>query len=127
MAGTAGVLTLTEITFGSIKKIKAVWTAGTGDYEGTASGTTTNSYDGRIIGACTVPGTVGDAPDDNYGITVKDSDGVDIALGALLLRDTANTEYVAEASMAGVAYSTLTIAVTAAGSANKGTLYLYIR
>jgi hypothetical protein len=110
-----------------IKKIKAVWTAGTGDYEGIASATTEHLYDGRIIGACTVPGADGDAPDPNYDITVKDVDNVDIALGALMDRHTSNTQYVAEASMAGVAKSKLTIAVAGAGSANKGTLYLYIR
>lgn len=123
MAGS--VMTLTEITYGTIKKIKAAWTSD--DATGAVSGTTENVYDGRIIGACTVPGTVGDAPTDDYDITVKDVDNVDIALGALANRDTANTEYVAEASMAGVARSKLTIGVTSAGNAKKGTLYLYIR
>jgi hypothetical protein len=123
MAGS--VMTFTEITHGTVKKIKAAWTSDSGT--GAVSGTTTNSYSGRIIGACTVPGLAGAQPDDNYNITVSDSDSVDIALGALLLRDELNTEYVAETSMAGVAHSTLTIAVTAAGNSNTGVLYLYIR
>ena len=123
MAGSSMVFT--EITYGTIKKIKAVWLSD--DFTGAVSGTTTNYYDGRFIGACTVPDGGGTAPDDNYGITVKDADGVDIALGALLLRDTANTEYVSEASMAGCAMSKLTVGVTAAGNANGGVLYLYIR
>mgnify|MGYP001305571807 CR=1 FL=1 len=123
MAGSA--MTFTEITHGTIKKIKAEWTADSAT--GAVNGTTTNQYDGRIIGAITVPGTGGDAPDPNYGIAVNDSDGVDVALNALLNRHTSNTEYVAEASMAGVAHSKLTIAVTAAGNSNKGTLYLFIR
>lgn len=126
MANIAGTMTITEITHGTIKKIKAAWTSGQGTYEGTASGTTTNVFDGRIIGACTVPDGVA-APTDDYDITVADTDGVDIALGALNNRDTANTEFVAEASMAGVAHSKLTISVAAAGDTKKGTLYLYIR
>ena len=123
MAGSAMVFT--EVTHGTVKKIKAAWTSDS--VTGAVSGTTTNSYDGRIMGATTVPGLAGAQPDDNYNITVSDNDSVDIALGALLLRDETNTEYVAEASMAGVAHSQLTIAVTAAGNSNTGTLYLYIR
>ena len=123
MAGSA--MTFTEITHGTVKKIKAAWTTDSGT--GAVSGTTTNSYDGRIMGATTVPGLAGAQPDDNYNITVSDNDSVDIALGALLLRDDTNTEFVAEASMAGVAHSTLTVAVTAAGNSKTGVLYLYIR
>ena len=123
----AGTITLTEITLGSIKKIKAAWTAGTVAEEGTAAATTANIFDGRILGACTVPAAGADAPTADYDIVVKDSDGVDIALGALMNRHTSNTEYVAEASMAAVAHSKLTIEISAAGSAKKGTLYLYIR
>src|SRR5574343_1067336 len=100
MAGSA--MTFTEVTHGSVKKIKCAWTSD--DATGAVSGTTDKVYSGRFIGAITVPGTGGDAPDDNYDITVADGDGVDLALGALLNRDTANTEFVAEASMAGVAH-----------------------
>jgi len=120
----AASMTLTETTWSSVKKIKAAWTSGS---DGSVSGTTTEVYNGRILGAITVPGTGGDAPDDNYDIAVNDSDSVDIALGALANRDTANTEFVTEASMAGAAATKLTIAVTNAGDTNKGTLYLYVR
>jgi len=117
-------MTFTEITHGTIKKIKAAWTSDSAT--GAVSGTTTNSYDGRILGAITVPDGVA-APTDDYDIAVNDSDGVDVALGALGNRDETNTEYVAEASMAAVAHSKLTVAVTAAGNSKKGTLYLFIR
>ena len=123
MAGSAMVFT--EVTHGTVKKIKAAWTSDS--VTGAVSGTTTNSYSGRIMGATTVPGTADTQPDDNYNITVADGDGVDIALAGLANRHTSNTEYVAEASMAGVAHSKLTIAVTTAGNSNTGTLYLYIR
>ena len=123
MAGS--VMTFTEITHGTIKKIKAAWTSDS--VTGAVSGTTTNYFNGRIIGACTVPGAGGAAPDPNYDIAVNDSDSVDIALGGLANRHTSDTEYVAEASMAGCAHTQLTIAVTTAGNSNTGTLYLYIR
>lgn len=123
MSGSS--MTFTEKIFGSIKKIKCAWVAD--NATGAVSGTTTNVYEGKLIGAITVPGTGGTQPDDNYNIAVNDSDSVDVALGALANRDETNTEYVAEASMAGVAESTLTIAVTSAGNSNTGTLYLYIR
>ena len=123
MAGS--VMTFTEITHGTIKKIKAAWTSDSAT--GAVSGTTTNYFNGRIIGACTVPGLAGAAPDPNYDIAVNDNDSVDIALGALIDRHTSSTEYVAEASMAGCAHTQLTVAVTAAGNSNTGTLYLYIR
>lgn len=126
MADVAGTVAITEITFGTIKKIKAEWVSGQGAHEGTASGTTPSTFDGRILGAITVPsGTA--APDDNYDIDVKDDDDVDVALNSLHDRDTANTEFVKEADMAAVAHSTLTIEITHAGSAKEGTLILFIR
>lgn len=126
MADVLGTMTITQTVSGPIKKVKAAWTSGQGIYAGTVSGTTGNKFWGRLIGAITVPDAV-DAPDDNYDIAVNDSDSVDVALGALADRDTANTEFRAEASLAGVANSKLTIAVTNAGEANKGTLYLFIK
>lgn len=123
MAGSA--TTITETIHTTVKKIKVAWTSD--DTTGAVSGTTTKKYSGRFIGAITVPGTGGDAPDDNYDIAITDADSVDLALGALANRDTATTEFVAEASMGGVANSTLTFAVTNAGNSNKGTIYLLIR
>ena len=121
MAGA--VMTLTEITYGTVKKIKAEWTSDS--VTGAVSATTVNEYDGRILGVCTVPSAT--APTADYDIALNDNDGVDIALGALADRHTSNIEYVAEAAMAGVAHSPLTIAVTAAGASKLGTVYIYIR
>ena len=127
MAGTAGTVTKTEVTHGSVKKIVFAWTSGDGDYAGAATTATTNAYDGQIIGLTTVPGGTTYAPTDNYGVTLKDSDGHDVLLGAGLLRDTANTEHVTVTSMAGVAGSKLTFAVAAAGDLNTGTAIVFIR
>ena len=123
----AGTITFTEITHGTVKKIKAAWTTGTGADINKADGTTINSYSGRLLGAITVPSGAPDAPTNLYNIAVNDNDSVDVALGALAGRSATVTEFVAEASMAGVAQSKLTIAVTAAGDTKKGTLYLHIR
>ena len=125
-AGSA--ITFTEVTHGSVKKVKVAWTSD--NVTGGVSGTTTNAYSGRFLGAITVPGTAGDQPDDNYDITIADSDGVDLALGALANRDEATTEFVAEASMGGVASSPLTFTISNAsgvGVNTKGTIYLLIR
>ena len=124
MAGSS--ITFTESPLSSMRKIKAVWVSDSS--AGTASSTTTNYYDGRFIGLITVPGTSSLKPSDNYTVTVKDGDGVDLLLGAATAnRDDTNTEFVKEADMAGVAASTLTFAVSGAGNSKGGTIYLLIR
>ncbi len=122
----AGSMVITETTHTSVKKIFCAWTASTGD-AGDVTAATTNAYDGAIIGAVTIPGGAGDAPDPNYDVYIYDSDSVDIALGSLKDRHTSNTEVVKEANMAGAAGCPLTITVENAGSGNKGTIILYIR
>jgi len=122
MAGA--LMTFTEITHGTVKKIKAEWLSD--DATGAVSGTTTAYYFGRLFGAITVPDAVA-APTNLYDIAVNDNDGIDIALGALADRSNVNTEFVPEASMAGIAHSQITIAITAAGNATEGIVYLFIR
>ena len=122
----AATMVLTETTHGSVKKIRAAWTAGTGAEAGTASATTSSTYDGKLISFITDPdGTL--APDDNYDITAVDADGDDVLGGAGINRDTANTEVVAEASLGAVASSKLTFAVAAAGAGEAGVIVLWIR
>jgi hypothetical protein len=122
MAGS--LMTFTEIIIGSVKKIKAAWVSDDGT--GAVSGTTTEGYSGRFLGLITDPGAP--APSDNYTVTVTDGDGVDLLLGAATgNRDTANTEFIKEADMAGVAMSKLTFAVSGAGNSKQGTIYLLIR
>lgn len=122
-----GTVTITEETYGSIKKIAFAWTAGTDAEAGTASGQTTNAYNGAIERLVTVPGAGGDAPDDNYGVTVTDEDSTDVLMGAGATRDTANTEQVLASSLGVVANDKLTVNITAAGAGNKGTVYVYLR
>lgn len=122
MAGSAVVVTETVHT--SVKKIVFAWTSDSAT--GAVSGATTRAYDGEIIGLTTVPSGAA-APDDNYDITVTDVGGHDVLLGAGANRDTANTEHVARASLAGVAGSALTLNVSNAGNSKQGSVILYIR
>ena len=118
-------VTIIEKNLGSVKKITFVWVSAA---DGTATGTTTGvEYDGKIISLTTIPGAVALAPTDNYGITITDSDGHDVLVGAGAARDTALTEHVAEASLGAVAHSRLKLNVSAAGDSKGGTAILYLR
>jgi len=121
--------TITEETFGTIKKITWVWVSAADGTVGAAlvPTTTSNAYSGEVVRLVTVPGAGGLAPDDNYGVKVNDGDGTDVLMAAGLLRDTANTEQVLASNLGVVANDTLTLLVTAAGAANSGTVHLYIR
>jgi hypothetical protein len=119
-------MTLVETTHGSVKKIRASWVAGTAAEAGTAEATTAGVYDGKLISLITVPDAVL-APDDNYDLTVTDSDDDDVLGAAGMNRDTANTEVVAEASLGAVAGSELTFSIAAAGASEAGVVVLYVR
>lgn len=121
----AGTVTVTETTHRTVKEIKYAWTSGSAGDAGTASGATTNYYTGKLIWFVTDPGAT--APTDNYDITITDANSIDVLAGAGADRDTANTEYVAEASLGAVVESKLTINITNAGTSKVGTAYLYIR
>jgi hypothetical protein len=123
VAGSA--TTFTEVTHAGVKKITCAWTSDSAT--GAVSGTTTNPYDGKLIGMTTIPGAAGAAPSADYDVAITDSGGHDVLLGAGANRHTANTEHVAEASLGAVAGSPLTVAVTAAGNSKQGTVVLYIK
>lgn len=119
--------TITEETYGSVKKVKWAWTSAADGTVGAAavSSTTTNAYNGEIIRLVTDPGAT--APTDDYDIVVNDADGNDVLMGAGANRDTTNTEQVLASSLGCVANDTLTLLVTNAGDSKVGTVYLYIR
>ncbi len=119
----AGTVTTTEITHTSLNKLTFAWTS---DASGDADGASVEGYDGKIVGLTTIPdGT--DAPTVNYDVVVNDAAGHDVLLGAGANRHNTNTEHVTEGSLAGVAGNTLTLVVSNAGNAKKGTVILYIR
>jgi hypothetical protein len=123
-----GTAVVTEVTLYNIKKVSFAWTAGTAGapaQDGAVTKATTYSYAGQILRAVTVPGLLGDAPSADYDITLTDANGIDVAAGLLLNRHTSATQWVTS-GMGAVAGDILTINVSAAGSAKKGTLHVYI-
>jgi hypothetical protein len=121
----AGTATKTETTPFAVKKIVWSWTSGTAGEGGTVTSATTASFTGKIIGLTTDPGAT--APTDNWDVTITDSAGHDVLLGAGADRDTANTENVASASLGAVAGSPLTLNITNAGDAKTGVVILWIQ
>ncbi len=124
MAG--GSVTITEELLGSVKHIKFDCTTGVATST-TITGTTTGFYNGKLIFFVTVPGTSGDAPTDNYNVTVVDKNSVDLLAENGLTRATGTAESILDASLGAVANSQLTISVAAAGSANTTVAYVWIR
>ena len=118
--------TVTEETFGSVKKVTFAW-ATLSSSSGGVTATTTGAYNGAIERFVTIPGAGSSAPTASYDITVSDQDSTDVLMAAGGSRHTANTEQVNAASLGIVANDTLTINVTNAGSSNGGTAILYIR
>lgn len=104
--------------------IKFAWTSAS---DGTATGTTVNSYNGKCELLTTDPAAAGDAPTDNYDITVTDANGVDVLGGAGVDRDTANTEQKLGDLQGAVASSKLTLNIANAGDSKIGVVYLHIR
>ncbi len=123
MAGSS--VTFTEIVHRSVKKIKAAWVSD--DAAGTASGTTTNVYSGKIVGLTTVPGGGATQPADNYSVTATDADSVDVLMGGGATRDDTNAEHVLSASLGMVVESKLTVNISAAGNSKTGTVYIFIQ
>jgi hypothetical protein len=108
---------------GHLRKLVWTWTS---DASGDASEASVFKMTGKILGLATIPdGTA--VPTDNYDVTILDSDGHDVLLGAGANRDIATTEYVSETSLAAVVNSKLTLTVAAAGASKKGTVILYVR
>jgi hypothetical protein len=116
--------TITEETFGSVKKITFAW-ATLSSSSGGVTAATSNAYSGEVRRLVTVPGAGSSAPTASYDIAVSDQDSTDVLMGGGANRHTANTEQVNAASLGIVANDTLTINVTNAGSSNAGTAYLY--
>ena len=85
-AGT--VSTVKSKLAGDVVAYTMSWTADAAD--GSVPATASPLFNGYVFLVTTNPGAT--APTDNYDITLTDSDGVDIAGGELLNRDTANSE-----------------------------------
>lgn len=117
-------VTVTEDRRVGLSRIKFAWV---GDSNGDASGATTYTYNGQIWQCVTIPGASSLAPDDNYDITLKDDDGVDLLNGLGADRDTANTEVKFKSDgLLSIQSSKMTLAVSNSGDANAGTVIIHL-
>jgi len=113
-------------------KVECLTFAWQADPNGALIATASNrSIDGYVIQVVTNPGDT--APTDNYGITLKNSDGADVMGGVLANRDTADSE-IAIPKPDGTNFvevwvsGTLTLAITGNSVAGAtGAIKIYIR
>lgn len=83
---------------------------------------------GWVIRMDTDPDGGGVAPDDNYDLSLLDTLGVDVLQGTGANRDTANVESVIfSAPIWHDGRRALDVTVSAAGAANSGVLYVWIK
>src|SRR3972149_747282 len=96
-----GTVTVTEETYGSVKKVLFDWLSvdGGGD-AGKARKTTTNAYNGVLERAIFVPDGGGTQPTNAYDVTVEDEDGYDVLIG--LGADLSNAAAVSKAHSNGL-------------------------
>jgi hypothetical protein len=122
MAGSS--VTITKKRIGDVQKVKLVWVSD--DATGAVSGTTTFETCGQLMRLTTVPAAGGSAPTDNYDLTIKDEDGLDILNGLGADRSATVTQHkVSNDGLLFTVATTLTLAVANAGNAKGGTVYLY--
>ena len=124
---TAGTATLSESSFGSVRKITFSWLSGTSTQVGTVTATSVELYDGELLGVRTIPGAGAEAPADNYDVALLDDAGHDLMLGSGLNRDTVNTEHINASSLSVVPPGRITLSISGAGSANRGTVIVWMR
>ena len=127
MAAATGTVTIVEENFGSTKLIAWSWIGGTAETT-LVGGTTTNFYSGKLLFCTTDPGS-GDAPADDYDVTILDKNDVDLLADNGLDRDTSDTEFILTANLGAVANSQLELVVQGSGSSGtaNGKVFLWIR
>lgn len=120
----------TNPEFNGVQKVKWVWVCSTGGtvVASTSAGlnpTTVSKYSGEVIRLITDPSST--APSADYDITILDSDGYDVLMGAGANRHTSNTEQVLSTSLGICQDTTLSLRVADAGNNKGGTVILYVR
>lgn len=124
-----GTVTVSEVTFAHIKKVKFSWLSEDGgDDAGKAAKTTSEAYTGQVIGFACIPSTDA-APTTLYDVTITDEDGRDILHGVGADRPVPITDsgrIHPSLLLGSVVGSTLTLNVSNAGNAKQGDVYLFI-
>lgn len=122
----AGSCTWTNTTYSTIKKLKGVWLSHTDGVVTSTEGAGTVAVSGQVLRVEFVPDAGGTAPDDQYDCTLLTDDSIDVLYGQGA--NLSGTSTVALVSNLGVASaSKLALTVSGAGSANGGTVYVYLR
>jgi hypothetical protein len=122
---TAQVVTKTETTHTTVKKISWDWLC---TDLGVVTSATTKAFDGELIAAVFDPDAAGTQPTNAYDVTITDADSVDVLNG--LGADLSNSATVTKKHTDGlgaVAGSVLTLNITNAGDAKGGIVHLYLR
>lgn len=121
----AGTVTVTERTHTSVKLIEFDWLS---DASGDATATTTKAYDGEVLALATDPDASPADPSVDYDVEITDDQGLDILAGAGADRSATAVEYVTDqATLGAVAGSKLNLAVSNAGNATAGVVWVWIR
>ena len=125
----ASTITKTEsnVTPGKARELRLVKLAWLAHTDGVVTGEATSyRYNGKIVQVVFVPDTGGTAPDDQHDATLTDTNSIDLLYGQGANLSGTQT-VVIQSNLGYVVNSTLTLAVTGAGSANGGTAYVYIQ
>lgn len=117
----------------SIRVMTFTWVSAA---DGSASGVSDAMESGQIYRIVTVPSST-EAPTNDYGLTLTDQDGIDVAEGMLVNRLTATTQEVnpvIETAVGSDKYAVpvlfsgpLTLTVASAGSGKGGIVRVYYR
>jgi len=122
-----GTVVVTEENISTVRKIKFDWESEDGEANaGKATKTTEKTYSGEILRLVTIPDSVA-VPSNQYNVAVNDEDDTDVLMGAGADRSDVNTEQVLASSLGCVANDKLSLSISNAGNAKKGTVIVYVR
>jgi hypothetical protein len=122
-----GTVVVTEENISTVRKIKFDWESEDGGANaGKATKTTEKTYSGEILRLVTIPDSVA-VPSNQYDVAVNDEDDTDVLMGAGAERSDVNTEQVLASSLGCVANDKLSLLISNAGNAKKGTVIVYVR
>jgi hypothetical protein len=122
---TAQVVTLTETTHTSVKRIHWDWLS---TDTGAVVSASTVAYDGLLERVVFDPDAAGTQPTDQYDVTITDPDGNDVLAGLGANLTNASTVVKTHADgLTAVGGQILTLNVTNAGNAKGGLVIVYLR